>query len=580
MEIKIKSSIPYILMFSIFAILLNNSFYGFGWTDEALYLSTVNNLAQGNALFFDIWEPTQFYSLFLMPIYSLILKLQNNTDSIYLIFRIITITFQFIVVLITYKIFSEKFNKNAILIAILGLFSFARVCIPGPSYYTFCLYAFVISIDLIYAVFILNWKPFILFMAGFFLSFAVLCNPYLVLVYVVITILLFVFKATRRELKKIFMIYAGIIFAAAIYLFVALRNHTFSEFLTSLTYTLSSPEYSGRSTITTIKWLLKFPRLFVTPLFYYIPFTILSILCIFKDRFRQKLFSNDKKKIITLILLTLNYLAFTFIKKDCGAPIVGFCYLPFFLLSMFSDFSKSDFKNLYQNHKIQFYTFIIPGLALSFMECLCSDTGFGVFSIGMVVCFIGIVPFFFSVMKKINFSQKKTFSIILLLISMSGTLFYRTNLVYRDSALSSHLLFIPQLHKNIGRIEMGPAKGIWTSKENLEAYNKVFDDVKNIDYKKGDSIFISKLVPWAYLVNPDLRTNAPTTWRVPLTDFRLKEYFETERHELPTYILIIDESIRDNSENPVENTWMMDTIKNNGYEKKELNCGILYTKRN
>ena len=80
--------------------------------------------------------------------------------------------------------------------------------------------------------------------------------------------------------------------------------------------------------------------------------------------------------------------------------------------------------------------------------------------------------------------------------------------------------------------------------------------------------------------SPDLKTNAPTTWRVPLTDFRLKEYFETEKHEFPTHILVIDEAIRDNNINPVENTWMFNEIMNKGYEKKEVNCGILYTKRN
>ena len=177
------------MILAFFAILLNNCFYGFGWTDEALYLSILNSNFQGNEFFFDIWEPTQFYSLFLIPLYSLILKFQNNTDNIYLIFRIITLIFQFIVVITTYKIFSQKFNKNAILISVLGLFSFARACIPGPSYYTFCLYTFIFAIDLIYAVFILNWKSIFLFIAGFFLSFAVLCNPYLVLVYALITIL-------------------------------------------------------------------------------------------------------------------------------------------------------------------------------------------------------------------------------------------------------------------------------------------------------------------------------------------------------------------------------------------------------
>ena len=68
MEIKIKSSISYIMILVFFAILLNNCFYGFGWTDEALNLSILNSNFQGNEFFFDIWAPTQFYSLLLIKV--------------------------------------------------------------------------------------------------------------------------------------------------------------------------------------------------------------------------------------------------------------------------------------------------------------------------------------------------------------------------------------------------------------------------------------------------------------------------------------------------------------------------------
>lgn len=75
----IKTDIFYLLALLLTAIIiLNNAFYGFGWTDEALYCATVNSIYHGQKLFFDISEPTQCYSVLLLPIYSLFLKIQRG----------------------------------------------------------------------------------------------------------------------------------------------------------------------------------------------------------------------------------------------------------------------------------------------------------------------------------------------------------------------------------------------------------------------------------------------------------------------------------------------------------------------
>ena len=80
-----RKSCFFILLLSLSAFLLiNNAYYGFGWTDEALYTATANSLYHGNRLFFDIFEPTQIYSVLVYPLFYIFVKLTGSTDYIYL----------------------------------------------------------------------------------------------------------------------------------------------------------------------------------------------------------------------------------------------------------------------------------------------------------------------------------------------------------------------------------------------------------------------------------------------------------------------------------------------------------------
>ena len=100
-----------LLLFAI--ILLNNAFYGFGWTDEALYTATVHQMWQGQRPFFDIWEPTQIYEILLYPFHALFLKFsRGSTDGIYLYHRILTIIFQFAAVVFIYFTISKSVDGS------------------------------------------------------------------------------------------------------------------------------------------------------------------------------------------------------------------------------------------------------------------------------------------------------------------------------------------------------------------------------------------------------------------------------------------------------------------------------------
>ena len=566
--------------FFLFAcILLNNAFYGFGWTDEALYSATVHQIWQGQRPFFDIWEPTQIYEILLYPLHALFLKFNNGrTEGIYLYYRILTIIFQFATVAFAYFTLSKRFNKILCTVFCCSFLMFSRACLYGPSYYTFVLLAFIISLCMAYRALGLGQSKTYLFFTGIFLGISILCNPYLVLPYIFTSLIFVSFPYIRPHYKKYTLVWAGTILIGLFYLLFVFAKGNIKQFPRALHYFFSSPEYSGKSLLLRVKWLLKFPRLFLTPFFYFLPFSVFSLILIKNNNLRLKLRESLKFNILYLVLLAANYLLLTFFRNDeCGIFIVGFFYTTVFLYIFYKGFSVSDVSAVYKKYKESFLFFLIPGLSLSFMMCLASDTGFGVFSIGMTVVLFSTLPIFEDIIN--SASLKKTLALVFPVILLLGTFFIRINYVYRDEPLPPHILFIPSHYADkIQLIDKGPAKGLYTGNKNKIDYDKIYTTIFNIDAKDGDTFLISNLCPWAYLVNPKLKMNTPSAWRIKMNDLRLEPYFDEFNNPLPDYVLVINANIRDNVSNSFENSWLMEKIISETYTDYNTACGTLFKK--
>lgn len=570
-----RKSCFFILLLSLSAFLLiNNAYYGFGWTDEALYTATANSLYRGNRLFFDIFEPTQIYSVIVLPIYSFFVKFTGSTDGVYLFMRIATIIIQFATGLFVFFILSKKYRKEESFLASCILLIFSRAQLFGPSYYTFVLVNFAIANILIFYVFELKAKSAWLFVSGIFYGFAILCNPYLVLPYVAFSLCCVILPSLRKYIKKYILIWAGTVLIGTMFLIFVFKNGNLKEFSAALTYFFSSPEYSSKTMLLKIKWLLKFPRLLVTQFIYFLPFTVLAVISFFKKNIKEKI-NFTKNKTILLLLLFVNYIIqILFIEKDNGMPVTGFFAVSILSFFLFNSKKLKDFKK-------EILYFLVPGLSLSFMACLASDTGFGVFSIGIAACMPFAATLYFDTfcLKSSCKTEKYLFALPLCLL-IFGTLYYRVNITYRDAKISPHYIFIPQIEKNITKIDRGPAKGLWTHNKNKKQYDSIYSIVKNIESDKDDYFMILKLCPWAYLVNSNLKPFSMTTWRVSANDLRLKPYFEEFEHRFPEHILILNKNIRDNKNNEIdENSYLIQELKNKNYKTTETECGTLWEKR-
>ena len=570
-----RNSFPYIsLLFMFFIVLINNAFYGFGWTDEALYTATANSLYHGNRLFFDIFEPTQIYSVLVYPLFYIFVKLTGSTDGIYLFMRIATIIIQFATSVFVFFILSKKYKKTVSFIASFIVLVFSRAQLFGPSYYTFVLVNFTIANILIFYVFELKAKSVWLFVSGIFHGFAILCNPYLVLPYAAFSLCCVILPSLRKYIKKYIIIWAGTVLIGTMFLIFVLKNRNLKDFPAALTYFFSSPEYSSKTILQKIKWLLKFPRLLVTQFIYFLPFTALAAVSLFKQNIKNKINNSKTAKTVLVILLIINYVAqLVLIDKD-NVTVVGF--FAFSVLSFILFCNKK-----LQDYKKEILYFLIPGLSLSFVACLASDTGFGVFSIGIAACMPFAASLYFDTFcLKSSCKTEKYLFVLPLCLLVFGTLYYRVNLTYRDARISPHYIFIPQIENNITKIDRGPAKGIWTHKNNKIQYDSIYSAIKNIKSDGDDYLMVLKLCPWAYLINDRLKPFSMTAWRVSDNDLRLKPYFEEFQHKFPEHILVLNKNIRDNENNEiVDNSYLITELKKQNYESKEIDCGTLWEKR-
>ena len=585
MKNKCYSLLPYAVIAVFSAILINNMFYGFSWTDEGLYLSNVQRYFSGDRFLIDDWTPTQFYEPLLYPLYALFVRITGSTAGVFLFFRFATIIFQTLAAFFAYFLLSKKYRAFSACVASLIVLSFSRACLNGPSYYTIGFESYLIALLCLYAFFTLSYSKVFLFVSGVFFAAAVLCNPFLMLPYIAVSILVLILPASRKYIRKIAFVWLGTVISGIVYMIFVFSGNSISDILSGLHYTYNDPSYK-HTIILTIKRLLKMPRLLIFP--YIITWLPMIALCgLIKIK---KIQLTVRKKFLMHMLNLVLFFANCFVRKDCGAAVMTFFHFTIFEVVLFSDLR---FKEFMREYKKELLYFVVPGLILAYFFCFASDTGFGVCSIGMAVAAIGEILILEKCLRKLDFGNSKSLGKIAkvgsLFILTAFTFFYRTNLIYRDAQLPPHLLFLPQFQKGLEKISSGPVKGIYTTKENKAYYDDLLallQNISNDEPQSEKSVFIAGAATWAYTAFQNLRCSAPTTWRTFFDDIRLQTYYdEFPKNPFPDYVILLDSKNPDNGgryqgkndEENIRDTWMYKKMTAMGYEKQFFPCSIVYS---
>lgn len=154
--------------------------WGMADVDESFYLTIPLRLLQGDALLTEEWHVSQLSAVIVYPILKLYLLCFKTTDGIMIAFRYIYVIFHTLTTIIAYLILRKRDGKIAVSVSIL-FFIFTPFNIMSLSYNTLGLdmvFIFAAALAVSKGVSIKNT-----ICLGTIFALAVLCNPYLSVLY-------------------------------------------------------------------------------------------------------------------------------------------------------------------------------------------------------------------------------------------------------------------------------------------------------------------------------------------------------------------------------------------------------------
>lgn len=508
----------------LYLALLFHSQFSFSQSDESFYSALVHRLWLGDRMILSEWHPVQFYTPLLLPLYSLYRLLVPSGDGVILFMRILTITFSWLVSLLLFAHLSGKYPPVPSALSACLCLLYSRANIAGPSYYNLfalfiVLFAVCLSASASPAPSHLP-KPVLSFLSGCCFSMGVLCNPYAVL----LLLLLPVFLLWLRPKQFLRHFLSGILVCAVLYLLYAMDFSSLDSYLKNILYVPSDPEHLGSLSSKWVTLMAHF-RSMVYWFFLAIVLGFSALLLWGKPRMSPAFFS----------LLHLAYL-FACLVYFFMFILLGVHRKPCFtILLLFSTSALPDFLVSVQSRRHEPAALLyVLGFGVSIVFFLSSNTGLDAMSVGFCVSSMGAMLLLgptFEAFRPFGSRVRALCRAVLctlLLITLTLCAAHRFLGIYRDASL-------PRLDT---RLQSGPAKGLLTTQDHARQYESILCTIEEVEAQVPDAAVLhSKRAPWAYLCT-DWTYGTPTAWTTDLSSERLPAYYTLHPDRQPTLVFL------------------------------------------
>ena len=236
-------------------VLLWRCRFGFASNDEAFYLTIPYRLLQGDALLTEEWHLSQLSGFLLMPAVWIFTTLTGGTEGILLFMRYLCIITQTAAALFLYS-HLKAFSRLGAAVAALGFVLFIPLSICALSYNSMGILFLTLSqVILITGKSCRSYLP-----AGLCFAAAVLCCPYLLLVYgayLLIVLGALVWSRIRREAVHPALSVAGALWftagaaiAALLFTLFVLSRSSVSDILPCLKLMMNDPSIERYLSVT------------------------------------------------------------------------------------------------------------------------------------------------------------------------------------------------------------------------------------------------------------------------------------------------------------------------------------------
>jgi hypothetical protein len=219
-----------------------------------------------------------------------------------------------------------------------------------------------------------------------------------------------------------------------------------------------------------------------------------------------------------------------------------------------------------ERHCKAFYTWYLPAMVYPFIVQITSNTGPLAVSAAFVSA--GAASVFLTASwakeQELKIAKYAVWGTIILQLGMMLVL--RMTYVWADAPMGALDT----------KVERGAAKGLYTTAEDVQRYNEMYDDLDSLNMKEDDGFLVVGADPLLYLY-ADREVASYSTWQVFTNETRLYRYYEIHNDEgrFPSvvYCAEADETIFDS-------ILVEKLLLPMSYEWKQLSHGIaFYTPR-
>lgn len=518
-NLQISDKAIFCVFIAFLAFLLWRCQFGFAQKDECFYLTIPYRICQGDKLMIHEWHETQLSGLLLVPFMKAFLFMSDGTEGIILAFRILyTLIWWLASVCLFWHL--KHFSIWGALLASICFLLFAPLGIIALSFYSMGLMLFLLTCILI----TFSHGRARLFLAGLLFAGAVLCNPYLVFLWLAFSLVVLIDRLLFHRIPNGYWLFTTLGIGTAFLLFCTLMliNAPIREYLKVLPLILDDPEHPLTPFWEKAVYIIYHARQVNS---YWFGLIVFSLAVILQTKLCKTISLGFSLTCGVVIALLFSY--------RVGYHLINFTMFPLSLLGLFCAVCSKDT----EINKL-FFSIWLPGLFFSFCCGISSSTAYRAFSSASTVMTVASVLMavrFLAVQKEDGKTGKRQLLIMMLIFAITAgaqiTLEFidRFNDVYDGDRIQNQQI----------RAEEGPEKGIWMNPDIYEFYATTQDDIESIreDPSVEKVLFLSKNT-FLYL-NTEKENASYSAWLSGVNDhtmYRLEQYYQIFPEKTPEIV--------------------------------------------
>ena len=525
----------------IFSVWKTN--YGFGGNDESFYLTIPHRLLKGDVLFQDEWHLSQMCSILQIPFVWLYTTLTGSTDGILLASRVFYVFVHCSATLLIY----HKLRNYGVLSVIASVlyFIYTPFNIMALSYDSMGVELVAVSGILLATA---NYKKGLqVVFSGLAFAGAVLCCPYLILLYPLYGVLVFVhFLLKNKELKLaiksemfgvrpflFFTLGSGIL--AAVFIVFTIPRIGISGIFDNLKYMFEDPEHPsvpfGKKLFQYFKAIFYMQPHFKYSIFSYCAMALVMLI----DR-KRKLHRSVYLLVTACIVIYTYVLLLPYVHKNTYNSIM----FPLVFIGI------TSYVLCENKPKELFAGLFVPGILYSFFIHYVSNQFFNVISMAFTTVNLAGLMFLAELITEMRqkpdnityavWVKRLSFVMVSVMIVLQGSL--------EISSKAQHCFWDSNTDELDTEIVDGPAAGLVTTYENAVSYTDLYNDVSRYRECEDGNLLVLSERTWIYLAadKPYGTYSAWLSGEKPNTITRLLEYYKLNPDKEPKYIYIPDDS--------------------------------------